>query len=76
MNEEQARTTANVIMAAAAVGVAVVVFRSPSLRRLAWRGARQYAAGPLAVFLAATVHEAWEESGARRTVPGRAVSVR
>ena len=71
MTEQQARTTANVIMAAGAVGAAVVVLRSPSLRRLAWKLARQYAGGPLAVFLAATVHDAWEQSGRRTSVSVR-----
>lgn len=71
MNEQQARTTANVIMAAAAVGAAVVVLRSPSLRQLAWRLAKQYAGGPLAVFLATTVHDAWEQSGQRPPVSVR-----
>jgi len=65
MTEQQARTTANVIMATAAAGAAVIVLRSPSLRQLAWRLARQYAGGPLAVFLATTVHDAWEHSGRR-----------
>ena len=36
-------------MAAAALGAAVLVLRSPKLRRLAWQLARQYATGPLAV---------------------------
>jgi hypothetical protein len=63
MTEQQARTTANVIMAAAAIGAAVVVLRSPSLRRLAWQMARQYGAAPLTVFLATTVHDAWQASG-------------
>lgn len=71
MNEQQARTTANVVMAVAAVGAAVIVLRSPSLRRLAWQLARQYAGGPLAVFLASTVHDAWEQSGRRPSVSVR-----
>jgi hypothetical protein len=71
MTEQQARTTANVIMAAAAIGAAVVVLRSPSLRRLAWQMARQYGAAPLAVFLATTVHDAWQASGRPRPVSVR-----
>jgi hypothetical protein len=71
MTEQQARTTANVIMAAAAVGAAVFVVRSPSLRQLAWRLATRYASGPLAVFLATTVHDAWEQSGRRPAVSVR-----
>ena len=60
MTEQQARTTANVVMAAAALGAAVIVLRSPKLRRMAWQLARQYAAGPLAVWASGTVLEAWE----------------
>ena len=63
MTEQQARSTANIVMAAAALGAAVVVLRSPSLRRMAWQLARQYAAGPLAVYAATTVRQAWDESG-------------
>jgi hypothetical protein len=63
VTEKQARTTANVVMAAAALGAAVFVLRSPKLRRLAWQMARQYATGPLAVWTAGTVRQAWDESG-------------
>lgn len=62
MTEQQARTTANVVMAAAALGAAVLVFRSPKLRRLAWQLARQYATGPLAAWTAGTVRNAWDHS--------------
>ena len=68
MNEQQARTTANIVMAAAALGAAVIVFRSPRLRRLVWQFARQYAAGPLAASAAMLVRDAWDESGERRAV--------
>lgn len=71
MTDKQAQTTANVVMAAAALGAAVLVLRSPKLRRLAWQLARQYATGPLGVWTAATVRDAWDASGstsARREV--------
>ena len=71
MDEPHARTTANLIMAAGAAGAAVIVLRSPTLRRLAWKLATRYAGGPLAVFLATTVHDAWEQSGRRPTVSVR-----
>ena len=64
MTEAQARTTANVVMAAAALGAAVIVLRSPKLRRITWHLARQYAAGPLAFWTAALVREAWDDSAA------------
>ena len=63
MTEERARQVANVVMAAAARGAAVVVLRSPRLRRLAWQVARQYAAGPMTAWTATTVKNAWDESG-------------
>ena len=62
MTEERARQVANVVMAAAALGAAVFVLRSPKWRRMAWQLARQYAAGPLAAWSATTVREAWDAS--------------
>ena len=72
MTEKQARTVANTLMAAAAVGAAVVVMRSPKLRRLAWQLARHYTRGPLAVWAAASVREAWDGSAARLPAAGAA----
>ena len=63
MTEDRARQVANVVMAAAALGAAVFILRSPKLRRLAWQLARQYASGPLAGWTATTVRQAWDESG-------------
>ena len=63
MTEESARKTANVLIAAAAFGAAVIVLRNPKLRRLAWQLARQYATGPLPATVAMTVRDAWNESG-------------
>ena len=65
MTEQQARTTANVVMAAAALGAAVLVLRSPKLRRIAWMVARQYATGPLALWASGTVQDAWDKSERR-----------
>lgn len=72
MTEERARHVANVVMAAAALGAAVLVFRSPRLRRLAWQAARQYAAGPLAAWTATTVRDAWDASASPRMGAARA----
>ena len=63
MTEESARNTANVLIAAAALGAAVIVLRNPKLRRLAWQLVRQYASGPLPATVAMTVRDAWNESG-------------
>jgi hypothetical protein len=72
VTEKQARTTANVVMAAAALGAAVFVMRTPKLRRLAWQLARQYATGPLAVWAAGTVRNAWDESASTSARPEEA----
>jgi len=69
VTEKQARTAANLLMATAALGAAVIVLRNPKLRRLAWQMARQYATGPLAVWATGTVRHAWDESSARSDVP-------
>ena len=66
MMEEKARTTANIVMAAVAATAAVYVLRNPRLRRLAWRLARTWVTGPLAVWAATEVRHAWDESAARR----------
>jgi len=63
VNEKQARTTANLVMAAAALGAAVFVLRDATRRRLAWRLLRQYATGPAAVWTAGMVRHAWDEAG-------------
>ena len=63
MTEATARKTANVLMAAAAVGAAFAILRSPGRRRLVWRLAREFAAGPLAVYAATLVRTAWDEAG-------------
>jgi hypothetical protein len=66
VTEQHARTTANVLMAAAALGAAVFVLRNPRLRRLTWQLARQYAAGPGAVGFATLVRDAWQSSDKTR----------
>ena len=63
MTEDSARKTANLIIAAAALGAAVMVLRNPKLRRLCWQLGRRYASGPLAAMMAMTVRDAWNESG-------------
>jgi hypothetical protein len=62
MNEDRARQTANLLMAATALGAAVFVLRNPKLRRMAWQFARQYASGPLGAAVASTVRSAWDAS--------------
>jgi hypothetical protein len=62
VTEQQARTTANVLMIGAAAGTAYVLMRDPKLRRLVWQLARTYVRGPLAVWVLAEVRRAWHES--------------
>jgi hypothetical protein len=47
VTDQHARTAANVVMAAAALGAAVFVLRTPRLRRLVWLLARQYVVADL-----------------------------
>ena len=40
MTEQQAERTANILIAAAAIGAAIYILRTPSLRRMAWQLAK------------------------------------
>ena len=66
MTEVQARTTANVVLAAAVIGAACYVLKTPPLRRKVWQVARLWAAGPLAAWTATEVRRAWDESASAR----------
>jgi apolipoprotein N-acyltransferase len=63
MTQRQAETVANVMLTAAAVGVAYYVLRTPPLRRLAFRLTTLWARGPLAIWAATEVRRAWDASG-------------
>jgi hypothetical protein len=63
MTEESARTVANVILGAAAVGAAYMIASKPPLRRLAWRLAVTAVTGMLPAWFANEVRQAWIESG-------------
>jgi hypothetical protein len=62
MTEERARSVANAVMIAGAVGAAYYVLRTPPLRRAAWRLTRTWMRGPLAVWAVTEVRRAWMES--------------
>jgi len=62
-NADTARTVANVILGAAALGAAVVVLRTPPLRRLAFGLARTALTVGLPVWLSREVKQAWSDSG-------------
>jgi hypothetical protein len=63
MTEDRARTVANVILGAAALGAAFVVLSRPPLRRAAWRLAVGALTGTIPVWLRQEVRQAWIESG-------------
>ncbi len=63
MTDERAEQVANVLLAAAAVGVAVYVIRTPPLRRLAWRFAVTALTGLYPHGSAGRCKHAWTESG-------------
>ena len=66
MTEQHARAAANAVMAAAAVGAAVIVLRSPSLRRFV-QGLARASAAPLAMYAVRSLRDAWDASAP----PGR-----
>lgn len=65
MNEDHARTTANVLLAGAGVAAAYVILTRPPLRRLAFRLVRLWLGAGVPVFLAGQVRQAWLESDRR-----------
>jgi hypothetical protein len=58
-----ARTTANVVLAAAGVAAVVAIVATPPLRRLALLGLRIWLGTTVPVYLAAQTRQAWVESG-------------
>ncbi len=65
MTEQHARTVANVVLGAAAVGAAVVILRTPALRRLAFGLARTAVTVGVPAWLSREVQQAWNESSTR-----------
>lgn len=65
MKEDTARTVANVVLAAAAVGAAVVVLRVPALRKMALGLAATALTTQLPAWLRQEVTQAWHQSGQR-----------
>ena len=62
MTRENARFTANVVLATAGVAAAYVVLTTPSLRRLAWGGVRLWLGASVPMYLYGQVQRAWMES--------------
>lgn len=69
MKEATARTVANVVVGAAAVGAAVVVLRTPALRRLAFGLVRTAVVTGLPAWLAREVSQAWQAADTRVDIP-------
>lgn len=62
MTESNARTAANVVLAAAGLAAAYVVITTPPLRRLAVNGLRIWLGASVPIYLARQVRHAWVES--------------
>jgi hypothetical protein len=62
VTEENARTVANVVLGAAAIGAAVVILRTPALRRLAFGLARTGLTVALPAWMSREVQKAWHDS--------------
>jgi hypothetical protein len=65
VTDTNARTTANVLLASAAVATAYVTLTRPPLRRLAFRMARLWLGAGVPAYLANQARQAWRESGQR-----------
>lgn len=65
MTEDQARTAANILIGAAAIGAAYYILRTPSLRRLAWQLARTALVTSAPAWLMREAQQAWQESERR-----------
>ncbi len=63
LDEDTARTIANVVVGAAALGAVVLILRTPTLRRLAFGLARTALTVTLPAWLSHEVQTAWSHSG-------------
>lgn len=63
MTEESARKIANVVLGAAAIGVAIYIVKTPPLRRMAWRLAVTALTGTAPLWFRHELQRAWAESG-------------
>ena len=70
MTREQSETVANVVLAAAAIGAAYYVLKTPSLRRKAVELARGALLVGLPAWFNGELRRAWAESGTRRDMMG------
>jgi len=66
MTSANARTTANVVLATAGVAAAYVIWTTPSLRRLAFRGVQLWLGASVPAYLLDQTRQAWAASGQSR----------
>jgi hypothetical protein len=62
MTEQQAEKVANLVIGLAAIGGAIYVLRTPSLRRMLWGLTRTTLAGTAPAWLMTETRRAWHES--------------
>jgi len=63
MTSANARTVANVVLASVGLAAAYVIWTTPSLRRLAFRGAQLWLGASLPGYLIDQTRQAWVASG-------------
>lgn len=73
MTEKTATQVANVVLGAAALGAAYVIFKTPRLRRFALGLAMTGLSSTLPVWLAREVQQAWGDSATHRPIRGAAI---
>jgi hypothetical protein len=66
VTDENARRIANAVIAAAALGAAYYVVRTPPLRRTAWKLLVAAVTGAVPAWLGTELRQAWADSGAGR----------
>lgn len=62
MTQSSAEKVANVVIGAAAIGVAYYILKTPQLRRAAWRLARAAATGTIPAWVTQEIRNGWEAS--------------
>ncbi len=67
MTGAAARTTANLVLVAAGVAAAYVVYTTPPLRRLATRATRMWLGASIPAYLMQEALRAWNESATPRS---------
>jgi len=65
MDDQRARTAANVVLATAGVAAAFVILTKPPLRRLAFRAIELWLGASVPAYLLNQARGAWVESGRR-----------